>query len=72
MEKNATPSLPPSLEEVRGQFEDWRRTRNNRRDPIPSRLWEAAVELSDSYSINIVVNRELKLYQLSENKSVPP
>jgi hypothetical protein len=54
MEKNNTESLPTSLEEVQAQFENWRRTRNNRRDPIPSRLWEAAVKLSDSYSINIV------------------
>jgi hypothetical protein len=54
MEKNHTLSLPASLEEVRGQFEDWRRTRSSRRAPIPRRLWKAAVKLADSYSINIV------------------
>ena len=54
MEQNHSLSLLPSLEEVRGQFEDWRRTRSSRRDPIPRRLWKAAVKLADSYSINIV------------------
>jgi hypothetical protein len=54
MEKNSTQSLPPSLGEVRDQFEDWRRTRKNRREPIPARLWKTAVELADSYSINSI------------------
>jgi len=52
MEQNHTLSLLPSLEEVRGQFEDWRRTRSSRREPIPDRLWKAAVKLTDRYSIN--------------------
>jgi len=54
MKKNSTLSLPPGLGEVRDQFEDWRRTRKNRREPIPGRLWEAAVKLADSYSINSI------------------
>jgi hypothetical protein len=54
MEKNSTQSLPASLGEVGDQFEDWRRTRKNRREPIPARLWKAAVKLADSYSINSI------------------
>jgi len=37
---------------MRIQFEDLRRTRKNRRDPIPPQLWEVAVNLSGSHSIN--------------------
>ena len=51
MEKSRTLSLPPNLEEVRDQFEEWRRTRKNRRDPIPPQLWKSAVNLAGSYSI---------------------
>ena len=51
MEQNLALTLPASLEQVRDQFEDWRRTRNSRREPIPARLWKAAVKLSDSHSI---------------------
>ena len=54
MAQNHTLSLPVRLEEVLDQFEDWRRTRNNRRDPIPGRLWKAAVQLADSYSIHSI------------------
>lgn len=54
MEKNNTLSLPASLEEVRDRFEDWRRTRTSRCDPIPGRLWKAAVRLADSYSIHSI------------------
>jgi hypothetical protein len=53
MEKSI-PYRQPSLEEVRDQFEDWRRTRKNRRDPIPPRLWKAAVKLAGSYSIHSI------------------
>ena len=44
----------PQLEEVRDQFEEWRRSRKSRRDPIPLRLWKAAVNLSGSYSIHSI------------------
>ena len=52
MDKSNIGCKQPSLEEVRDQFEDWRRTRKNRRDPIPPRLWKAAVNLAGSYSIH--------------------
>ena len=54
MEQNLTLTLSASLEQVRNQFEDWRRTRKSRREPIPRRLWKAAVKLSDSYSIHSI------------------
>jgi len=54
MEKSNIADRQPSLEEVRDQFEDWRHTRKNRREPIPSQLWKAAVKLSDSYSMHSI------------------
>ena len=50
MEKSI-PCKESKIEEVRDQFEEWRRTRENRRAPIPARLWKAAINLSGSYSI---------------------
>ena len=54
MEQNLTLSLATSLEQVCDQFEDWRRTRNSRREPIPGRLWKAAVKLSVSGAVKMV------------------
>lgn len=53
MEKSIA-SRERSLEEVCDQFEEWRRRRNNRREPIPPQLWKAAVELSGRYSIHSI------------------
>ena len=52
-------SLPPRLEEIRDQFETWRRTRQ-KRGPIPDRLWEAAVGLSGNYTI-LQISKALRL-----------
>ena len=54
MDKSSIVCEQPGLEEVRDQFEDWRRTRKNRRAPIPSHLWKAAVKLAGSYSIHSI------------------
>jgi hypothetical protein len=54
MEKSSTMFVPPTLEEVRDQFRDWRRTRKNRRESIPPQLWKTAVKLANSYSINSI------------------
>lgn len=39
------------LEAVQVQFSDWRKNRK-KRDRIPESLWDAAVSLSDGFSIN--------------------
>jgi hypothetical protein len=52
-------SLIPRLEEIQDQFETWRRTRQ-RLEPIPERLWEAAVGLSKNYSI-LQITKTLRL-----------
>lgn len=54
MDKSSIGFRQPSLEEVGDQFEDWRRTRKNRRDPIPPQLWKSAVNLAGSYSIHSI------------------
>jgi hypothetical protein len=54
MDKTSIARRQASLEEVRDQFEDWRRTRKNRRDPIPPQLWKAAVKLAGSYSMHSI------------------
>jgi hypothetical protein len=44
-------SIPPEVERVRRGFERWRRTRK-KRSPIPERLWQAAVQVAESYGVN--------------------
>ena len=53
MSQKAIQSIKPTLEEVQGQFRIWRKTRK-KRTTIPRDLWQAAIELTQSYSINIV------------------
>ncbi|MCK4488169.1 MAG: hypothetical protein KAU38_15600 [Desulfobacterales bacterium] len=48
MVRDAIATLRPTLEEVRDQFENWRKTRE-RRTAIPEALWQAAVSLSEDY-----------------------
>src|ERR1044071_8949455 len=45
-----TPAVPVDLQELRGRFEDWRRTRRGRL-PIPEALWAAAAELARSHGV---------------------
>lgn len=44
-------SMPLSLEQVQQRFESWRQ-RRKKRTRIPQTLWQAAVSLSEEYSIN--------------------
>jgi len=50
----------PSLEAVQHQFEQWRRERGSRREPIPEHLWQAAAALCREHSISRV-SRQLRL-----------
>jgi hypothetical protein len=45
----------PTLEEVHEIFERWRKNKTGR-SPIPEALWEAAISLTDSYSVNKIAN----------------
>jgi len=55
----STPTVKPTLEVVRNQFEAWRRRRRCR-GPIPESLWQAAVGLCQEHSI-YEVSRTLRL-----------
>ncbi len=50
MELTDISSKSPALEEIREQFETWRKTRE-KRTVIPDVLWKAAVSLSPRYSL---------------------
>lgn len=49
----------PGLENVRDQFEQWRKNRK-KRAAIPEHLWTAAIELSENYSIS-TISKTLRL-----------
>ena len=53
MNQKAIQTIKPSLEEVQDRFRIWRKTRK-KRTSIPRDLWKAAIEQTQSYSINIV------------------
>jgi hypothetical protein len=44
------PTIAPTLEQVRQRFESWRQ-RRKKRTRIPQNLWQAAIALSEEYSI---------------------
>ncbi len=52
MEHENDLTLPSPLESVQYQFETWRETRKNLREPIPEYLWEAASKLQNEYPIS--------------------
>jgi hypothetical protein len=53
MNRKAIQTIKPTLEEVQDRFRIWRKTRK-KRTSIPRDLWKAAIEQTQSYSINIV------------------
>jgi hypothetical protein len=64
------PALPSPLESVKYQFEEWRKTRKNRRERIPETLWSAAVGLRNQYSVN-QISRALGLNYNDLKKRIP-
>jgi hypothetical protein len=52
MRYKANPGRHPAVESVRKRFDFWRKTRKNRREPIPDELWKAAAGLAQRFSIN--------------------
>ena len=59
MAQEIIPSSSPTLKEVKERFSQWRQTRKGR-EPIPDDLWQAAVGLTNEYTINKIV-KELNL-----------
>lgn len=43
-----------TLESVQQQFADWRASRSSKREHIPDRLWQAAVQLCDVHTVGRV------------------
>lgn len=69
MSQEITPALPSPLESVRYQFEKWRESRKNRREPIPEELWAAATRLGHQYSVNRI-SRTLHLNYIDLKKRI--
>ncbi len=59
MSQKTTPPSKPTLEEVRKQFKTWRKSKQWG-SRIPDALWEAAVNLSQEYSIH-QISRALRV-----------
>ena len=69
MEKQNTPALQPTIEEVSAQLEHWRQIKRNHREPIHKKLWQAAAELSRLHSISSV-SKALRLSYTDLKKHV--
>lgn len=69
-----------TLEFVQQQFTDWRASRHSKREHIPDRLWQAAVQLCNVHSVNHVsrslqlsytaLGKRLACNQIAKEKSV--
>ena len=69
-----------TLESVQQQFTDWRASRHSKREHIPDRLWQAAVQLCNVHSVNHVsrslqlsytaLGKRLACNQIAKEKSV--
>jgi hypothetical protein len=57
-----------ALEEVHDLFERWRQGKSGR-DSIPETLWEAAVSLTDGYSVNKIARRLHLNYKDLKNRA---
>jgi len=51
MTEQITPTLEPTLEDVKAPFETWRNTRKSRQT-IPDHLWHSAVRLSKKHRLS--------------------
>lgn len=56
-------TIKKTLIEVKRDFEDWRKTRANRRTNIPDSLWRSAVALTKDYRVSEI----MKTLRLSGN-----
>ena len=46
-----------TLDEVEKSFEDWRQVRSHKREPIPQRLWDMALQLAPHYQRSHICRR---------------
>lgn len=60
MRQEISAALPTALESVRYQFQTWRASKENPREPIPEDLWAEAAKLGDLYPIS-QISRSLRL-----------
>lgn len=72
MEQTTQPARRTAIDEVRDQFETWRRNRKER-SLIPEHLWAKAVHLARSQGVNPIA-RALRLdyYDLKRRTTAPP
>lgn len=56
MQQQNMPAVQLTLEEVRAQLENWRKTKTSIREPIPQKLWQQAVELCQKHSVSVISN----------------
>jgi hypothetical protein len=59
MDSTKTPDIPPELEQVRQELEQWRSTQAHR-SPIPEPLWGAAAKLARQHGVQLTA-RTLRL-----------
>jgi hypothetical protein len=59
MEPTKTPIIPPEVEHVRQELDQWRSTQAHR-SPIPEPLWEAAAKLARQHGVQLTA-RTLRL-----------
>jgi len=59
MDSTKTPDIPPELEQVRQELEQWRSTQAHRA-PIPEPLWGAAAKLARQHGVQLTA-RTLRL-----------
>ncbi len=52
MDPTKTPVIPPELEQVRQELEQWRSTQAHR-SPIPEALWGAAAKLARQHGVQL-------------------
>jgi len=69
MSQKKQPAPSRSLSEVKEQFKTWRRTRK-RLQPIPEKLWAAAVGLTGQHSIS-QISKELVVDYSALKRRVP-
>ena len=69
MSKKKQPAPNRSLDEVKEQFKTWRRSRK-RLQPIPEKLWAAAVDLTAQHSIS-QISKELVVDYSALKRRIP-
>ena len=67
---NTTTDHKILLQDIQKQFEHWRSNRSSRREPIPKRLWQSAIDLCQVHGI-ARVSKSLGLSYTDLKKRLP-